>query len=116
MSDFEYIREKYNVPAYRNRVVTWQGVPYRIASTNGAGLVLRSEVLAHPTDPDLAYDGGASAQSIIDALETALRGLLAGVETYFSESNIDIDDFHTYGPGMAWFKGAIEEARALLGE
>lgn len=47
----------------------------------------------------------------IAAMEAALQNLLASVEAYFSEA---IDDFHDYGPDMAWFKCAIEEARALV--
>lgn len=54
-SVIEFIRKRYGVPAKIGRIVTYQGHPYRIAWTSGTGLLLRSELIVHPTDPALDY-------------------------------------------------------------
>jgi len=50
------IRSQRNVPAKIGQIVTYAGRPYRIAWTTDAGhLVLRDQIIVHPTDPALDY-------------------------------------------------------------
>jgi hypothetical protein len=51
-----YIRQYKQPKAKIGKIVTYAGHPYRIASTQGDGLILRSQLLVHPNDEYMDYD------------------------------------------------------------
>lgn len=76
-SNIEQIRKYRKVPAKIGKMVTYAGHPYRIAWTCGDGLVLRSQLLVHPTDRHLDYDPPLSTNEGSNQREiTRLRGML----------------------------------------
>lgn len=65
----EYIRKNKQPKAKIGKIVTYAGHPYRIASTNGDRLVLRSQLIVHPNDPYLDYDPPLSTVESSNARE-----------------------------------------------
>jgi hypothetical protein len=78
-TSIDYIRNTYKVPAKIGKVVTYRGQKFRIAWTKGSGLLLRSEIIVHPTDPELAYsEGEVTENKTSDQIKNMLEKITPG--------------------------------------
>jgi hypothetical protein len=81
------IRKSRKVPAKIGGLVTYNGRLYRIAwTTSTGGLVLRDEIIVHPTDPGLDY--GVHIQRSIEYMRDVLSSADPGrVAKFFGAWN-----------------------------